>query len=110
MRANGVVRPGKDGETLLRCAYGGKTTTIRVRVQEADSALRVSFNNEVVPIFTRLGCNQGACHGAQYGKGGFKLSLAGFDTDLDYANTVKQAKGRRIALADPPVACSYSNP
>ena len=48
-----------------------------------------------------MGCNQGACHGAQYGKGGFKLSLAGFDTDLDYANTVKQAKGRRIALADP---------
>lgn len=61
----------------------------------------VSFNNEVVPILTRLGCNMGACHGAQYGKGGFKLSLAGFDTDLDYMNIVKQARGRRIALADP---------
>ncbi len=61
----------------------------------------VSFNNDVVPILTRAGCNQGTCHGAQYGKGGFKLSLAGFDTDLDYANIVKQARGRRIALADP---------
>ena len=101
VEANGVLRPRKDGETLLRCAYGGKTTTIKVSVKDAASVLPVSFNNEVVPIFTRLGCNQGACHGAQYGKGGFKLSLAGFDTDLDYANTVKQAKGRRIVPADP---------
>jgi hypothetical protein len=61
----------------------------------------VSFNLDVVPILTRIGCNQGACHGSQYGKGGFKLSLAGFDTDLDYLNIVKQARGRRIALADP---------
>src|SRR5689334_4764071 len=43
----------------------------------------ISFNNDIVPIFTRAGCNQGACHGAQFGKGGYKLSLAGFDADLD---------------------------
>jgi hypothetical protein len=61
----------------------------------------VSFNNEVLPILTRAGCNQGACHGAQAGKGGFHLSLAGFDPDLDYQNIVKQGKGRRVALADP---------
>jgi len=64
-------------------------------------AAPVSFNNEVVPILTRYGCNQGSCHGAQYGKGGFKLSLAGFDTDLDYINIVKQARGRRITIAEP---------
>src|ERR1041385_769558 len=34
----------------------------------------ISFNNDIVPIFTRAGCNQGSCHGAQYGKGGYKLS------------------------------------
>ena len=61
----------------------------------------VSFSNEVEPILTRYGCNQGGCHGAQYGKGGFKLSLAGFDPDLDYTNIVKQARGRRISLAEP---------
>jgi len=61
----------------------------------------VSFTNEVVPILTRFGCNQGTCHGAQYGKGGFKLSLAGFDPDLDFNNIAKQARGRRIAQADP---------
>ena len=61
----------------------------------------VSFDNDIVPILTRAGCNQGACHGAQYGKGGFKLSLAGYDTDLDYINIARQSKGRRIAITDP---------
>ena len=60
----------------------------------------VSFNNDVEPILTRLGCNQGACHGAQYGKGGFKLSLAAFDPDLDYASMVRQAHSRRVSVAD----------
>ena len=76
--------------------YGPST-----RIPSAPPIVPVSFNNEVVPHLTRYGCSQGACHGAQYGKGGFKLSLAGFDPDIDYANIAKQARGRRIALADP---------
>ncbi len=71
-------------------------------VPSAPSSLPVvSFNNDVEPLLTRLGCNQGACHGAQYGKGGFKLSLAAFDPDLDFANTVRQARARRISVVDP---------
>ena len=38
----------------------------------------VSFSNDIQPLLTKFGCNQGACHGSQYGKGGFKLSLRGF--------------------------------
>jgi hypothetical protein len=100
-RSDGALTPRKDGETTLKLTYGGKTVTAKVVVKDAARPTPVSFNNEVVPILTRAGCNAGSCHGAQYGKGGFKLSLAGFDTDLDYLNIVKQAKGRRIALADP---------
>ena len=99
--SSGLLHPRKDGETLLVCAFGGKTAAIKVSVKDAQKTVPVSFTNEIVPLFTRLGCNQGACHGAQYGKGGYKLSLAGFDPDLDYSNTVKQAKGRRVSAADP---------
>ncbi len=38
---------------------------------------RVSFTTDVQPILTKLGCNQGACHGAQYGKGGFQAFTSG---------------------------------
>jgi len=61
----------------------------------------VSFLNDVEHILTRAGCNQGACHGSQFGKGGFKLSLAGYDPQFDHDSIVRQAKGRRISAARP---------
>jgi hypothetical protein len=61
----------------------------------------VSFRNDVIPVLTKLGCNQGACHGAQHGKGGFKLSLLGFEPEPDYDQIVKSAEGRRVCLSFP---------
>jgi hypothetical protein len=43
----------------------------------------VSFRNEVMAVLSRAGCNAGACHGNQNGKGGFKLSLRGEDPAFD---------------------------
>ena len=44
----------------------------------------VDFDLDVQPIFTRFGCNAGACHGKQRGQNGFQLSLLGFDADFDF--------------------------
>src|SRR5204863_7263759 len=44
---------------------------------------------------------QGACHGAQHGRGGFKLSLLGFDPLFDHSQIVQSAEGRRVVLSDP---------
>ena len=60
-----------------------------------------SFRNHVIPVLTKMGCNQGACHGALAGKNGFKLTLRGYDPDLDYDALVRQSVGRRVSLADP---------
>src|SRR5437868_12289391 len=56
----------------------------------------VSFRNEVMAVLSRGGCNQGACHGNQNGKNGFKLSLRGQDPDFDLAVLTRGALGRRI--------------
>lgn len=61
----------------------------------------VNFRNDVLPILSRLGCNSGACHGALAGKGGFRLSLRGYDPDADHASIAKQLRGRRIEIANP---------
>jgi hypothetical protein len=74
----------------------------------ADETL--SFSTDVQPILTKLGCNQGACHGSQYGKGGFKLSLRGFDDPADYFEIVKASKGRRIVLGDPELSLFIAKP
>src|SRR5438105_15554560 len=58
-------------------------------------AAPVSFRNEVMAVLSRGGCNQGACHGNQNGKNGFKLSLRGDDPDFDYASLTRDMLGRR---------------
>ncbi len=49
----------------------------------------------------KVGCNMGACHGALAGKGGFKLSLRGYDPEADFLTITREARGRRIEMADP---------
>src|SRR5579884_932649 len=55
----------------------------------------ISFRNEVMAVLSRAGCNQGACHGNQNGKGGFKLSLRGEDPAWDFAALTRDGLGRR---------------
>ncbi len=66
----------------------------------AASAVRadepVSFRNEVMAVLSRAGCNQGTCHGNLNGKGGFKLSLRGFDPAFDFVAITHDALGRRV--------------
>lgn len=61
----------------------------------------VSFELDVQPILTALGCNSGACHGKARGQNGFALSLLGFDHDFDFSAITKDARGRRLFPASP---------
>ena len=62
---------------------------------------RVSFLNDVLPVLSKAGCNQGTCHGNASGKGGFKLSLRGFAPELDHATICREELGRRINRVRP---------
>lgn len=61
----------------------------------------VDFENDLIPIFTKFGCNAGACHGSAAGRGEFKLSLFGGNPEADYKAIVRQLAGRRINLIHP---------
>lgn len=61
----------------------------------------VDFKNDLIPVFTKLGCNSGACHGAAAGRGGFNLSLYGGDPTADYDSLVRQFQGRRVNVHAP---------
>src|SRR5215208_3770371 len=56
----------------------------------------LNFANDIVPIFTKAGCNAGGCHGKASGQNGFKLSLLGFEPAEDYEHIVREARGRRV--------------
>lgn len=63
--------------------------------------VNLNFTNDIVPIFTRFGCNSGGCHGKSGGQNGFQLSLLGFEAVEDYDFLVKEARGRRIVPSAP---------
>ena len=60
------------------------------------SAAGPSFLNDVVPVLTRQGCNQGMCHGKGAGQNGFKLSLRGYAPDQDHRALTREFDGRRV--------------
>ena len=99
--AIGVVRPVGDGEAVITAKVGGQAATAKVRVTGMKQPFAWSFRNHVEPVLASLGCNAGACHGALAGKGGFRLSLRGYDPATDYFNMVKADRGRRVEFADP---------
>ena len=66
-----------------------------------DDDLPINFANQIVPIFTKLGCNCGGCHGKSGGQNGFALSLLGFVPELDYQTLVKEDRGRRLLPGAP---------
>jgi hypothetical protein len=61
----------------------------------------VSFAREVIPAFTKVGCNSGGCHGTPTGKNGFRLSLRGYDLALDIQTLTREMGGRRLDLLAP---------
>ncbi|MBY0456320.1 MAG: Ig-like domain-containing protein, partial [Gemmataceae bacterium] len=60
-----------------------------------------SFLTDVVPLLTKAGCNQGACHGKGAGQNGFRLSLRGFAPGDDYKWITREFGGRRLDRTRP---------
>ena len=99
--ATGLVVPLKDGEATVIASSSGQQAERKVRVTGVANQIPVNFKNQIVPIFTKLGCNSGGCHGKASGQNGFKLSLLGFYPEDDYEFLVKEARGRRLSPSHP---------
>lgn len=96
-----TFRAQKDGATVLTVSFQKHRTEVPVVVTGAESARRVSFHQDVIPVLTAGGCNTGACHGAARGQDGFMLSLFGYDPAGDYHRLTRELSGRRLNLAVP---------
>ena len=100
--STGMLTPLADGNmTVTAQMPGGLQASVEVAVEHFVDDPQVNFPNQIVPIFTKLGCNSGGCHGKASGQNGFKLSLLGFEPGEDYEHLVKEARGRRLFPAAP---------
>ncbi len=92
----GLLTPLQDGTVQVTASFAGKSVTASVHVEDFAGNRPINFKNQIVPVFTKLGCNSGGCHGKASGQNGFKLSLLGFYPEDDYEFLVKESRGRRI--------------
>ena len=99
--ATGTVTAKGDGTTTVTVKVGADEVKAVVTVKEFHPGPPINFANQIVPIFTKLGCNSGGCHGKSGWQNGFRLSLLGFEPTLDYETLVKEGRGRRLFPAAP---------
>jgi hypothetical protein len=97
----GYLRPAGDGTAHVVVRHGPAEARVAVRVSGFRTGRAIDFRTEVVPLFSRLGCNAGGCHGKASGQNGFKLSLFGSDPAFDVEAIAREARGRRIFPAAP---------
>lgn len=98
---NGGLVPQGSGETTIRVKTADRSQEAIVNVECYRQQTPVDFARDVLPLFSRYGCNAGGCHGKATGQNGFKLSLFGFDIVHDYVAVVWESRGRRISLSSP---------
>ncbi len=100
--SDGLMRPLADGVASLTVALpSGISTQVQVQSIGFNEHPPVNFPNQVIPVFTKYGCNGGGCHGKAAGQNGFKLSLLGFEPKEDFEHLVVESRGRRLFPASP---------
>ena len=99
---NGLIKPLANGQaTITATGSADLSTSVTVEVRHFENPPPVNFPNEIAPIFTKLGCNSGGCHGKSGGQNGFRLSLLGFEPENDFEYLVNESRGRRLFPAAP---------
>ena len=97
----GTALPVGDGRATVSVVLGERRATAEVTVVGQQTPHRWNFRIHVESVLSKTGCNSGACHGAAAGKNGFRLTLRGYDPELDFRSITRQSRGRRIVPGDP---------
>ncbi len=97
----GLVVPRGDGTASITVKHGELNAQVEVTVSGFSEPSPVDFRTDAIAALSRAGCNQGACHGSPQGKNGFRLSLRGFNPELDYHTLTHEAGARRTNSLSP---------
>ncbi|HUY33349.1 MAG TPA: DUF1549 domain-containing protein [Pirellulales bacterium] len=85
-----------DGAGDVEVQAAGRIQRVACIVSGTRHTRQFNFENDVVPLLSRFGCNSSGCHGKAEGQNGFKLSVFGFDPRADYQALAMHDRGRRV--------------
>jgi Protein of unknown function (DUF1549)/Protein of unknown function (DUF1553) len=101
MQAACITRHGWILALGVTCLLPAASRAVEVKLPGDVSLPNVDFERHIMGLFGRAGCASGSCHGSFQGKGGFRLSLFGYDPQKDFQTLTHDAQGRRINVSDP---------
>ncbi|MFN4260067.1 MAG: DUF1549 domain-containing protein [Gemmataceae bacterium] len=102
MPAASTTRFWAAGMMVLACGLAGTATShAAVDLPGNQKLNQVDFERHIMGLFGKVGCNSGSCHGSFQGKGNFRLSLFGYDPNMDYTALTRDVQGRRIDPVNP---------
>ncbi len=98
-----IIEAQNPGKTILtaKVVLNGVIKSCSIPIFVVHQAKTPQFASDIMPILTKSGCNAGACHGSNAGKGGFHLSLLGYDPKSDHEAMTRFVGSRRISLSQP---------
>jgi len=99
--AAGIVTPVSDGTATITATTSAGKATSTITVTNFAAPIAIDYRTDVMAALSRAGCSQGACHGSPQGKGGFRLSLRGFDPTSDLQTLVREGASRRTNPFEP---------
>lgn len=97
-----------DGQSVITVAWNGESVNVPIVVKH--NSAPIGFTRDLRPLLNKTGCAAAACHASQHGKGGFKLSVFGFDPKADFESIARQSGQRRINLASPDLSLVLRKP
>lgn len=97
----GRLIPRGNGTAMVFVTHSAGEGQCSVTVSEVVDEPVISFRDQIRPVINKNGCVMGGCHSAQYGQGGFKLTVFGFDAVADREAMVRDAQGRRVNFLEP---------
>lgn len=108
--ASGRLLAVANGSTSVVVTVDGIAKPVEVTVANVAAQPVVHFNEDVLPVIAKAGCNAGACHASQHGKGGFTLSVFGFDPDADHRMMIRDSMQRRVSFLEPEASLLLRKP
>ncbi len=97
----GQLYSRRNGSGQLKVSFGGKSVAVPVQVAGVKETYDADFIRDVNPVLSKLGCTAGTCHGSKDGRSGFKLSLRGYDHEMDVRAFTDDLASRRVNCAAP---------
>ncbi len=90
----GMISPVANGSVAISATFQGVTVSTALTVNRVEDN-SYNFSNDVLPVMSRLTCNQMGCHGSPKGKKRLHLSLFSADPHYDFLQ-ITNAKSKLI--------------